>query len=183
MKTAAIAVGLGLVLATDTVSGQARAVDDAQSGPAAVSSKPARTVLLRAGLLGAYRELYDLSIWAGGLGLSVGGEGEHHGGHANLHGLFGRTRAGLPITEIGVAGTYEMHFGGARFGVGGGVTYLGIRRATTGQHLGSIGLGPLVRLGYDFGEGHGAYVLAQYSAQAYQGPVVYGPMLWAGWRW
>jgi hypothetical protein len=176
MKMAAIAVGLDLALVAGTVLGQVEPEND-------YPSQPARPAVFRAGVLAAYRELYDLSIWAGGLGLSVGGEGEHHGGHANVHGLIGKTRAGLPITEIGLTGTYEMHFDGARFGVGGGLTYLGIGRATAGPRINSIGFGPLLRLGYDFGERSGAYVLGQYALQQFRGAIEYGPSLWVGWRW
>ncbi len=180
MKTVATALGVALALTTGSAFGQALAADQTDS---AEQPGRARAVLFRAGLLGAYRRLYDLSIGAGGLALSLGGEAEHHGGHANLHALLGRTEAGLRIMELGLSGTYEVHYGGLRWGAGPGLSLLAVRRATTGNYVSSFGVGPLVRLGYDFGAPRGGFIVVEYGIMLYNGTTVQGPKLWLGWGW
>jgi hypothetical protein len=130
---------------------------------------PPRAAAFRMGAAGAYRRLFDLSILGGGLALSVGSARARHEGYMNLQLLFGRTLAGLRVTEVGWTGTYEVHFGGLRFGPGGGINFLSIVRATGGGTLISAGFTTLFRVGYDFGRRPSAFVLGQYALDLYPG--------------
>ena len=144
-----------------------------------------KRLVMRLAILGGYRSLYDLSMIAPGAEASLGVEGEWAGGFLNIYGLHGSTFAGLPVTQIGITGTFEAHFGGIRFGAGGGLTNFYIVRATTGQTLSSTGFENVFRLGYDFFE-DGPYVLSQFSFAIYNGgpdaAIVSGPTLYVGWR-
>ena len=141
--------------------------------------------VVRLAILGAYRSLYDLYVFAPGAEASLGREGEWAGGLVNVYGLHGSTVAGLPVTQFGITGTFEAHFGGLRVGAGGGLTNFSIVRATNGQRLSSTGFENVVRLGYDFSD-HGPYILSQFSVAFYKGgpdfAIVSGPTLYVGWR-
>jgi hypothetical protein len=141
---------------------------------------PPRATVFRIAAEGAYRPLFDLTVLGGGIELSLGREGERHGGYVNLHGVLGRTAAGLPVLEIGLTGTYEVHFGGLRFGVGGGMNLLNLDRASNGSDVNSAGLTTLFRVGYDFGERPGAFVLGQYALDLYSGDPVDGSLTFLG---
>jgi hypothetical protein len=145
-----------------------------------------RRFAARLALLGANRQLYDLSLNAIGVEGSIGGEGQRHGGYANLHLMRGESTGHLTFTEFGLTGTYEIHQSGLRLGVGGGLTNLSIIRATTGSTISSTGLESLIRIGYDFSEPSGLYLLGQVDFDAYKmgdgGGTAWGPTLYGGWR-
>ena len=67
-----------------------------------------------------------------------------------------------------------------------GVTNFTIVRATTGASLSSTGFEWLFRVGYDFAQPSGPYLLGQLSGQVYNGgkdgTATWGPTLYAGWR-
>jgi pectate lyase len=165
--------------------------------PAPAPSAPAEQaggLVARIGVLGAYRSLYDLSIFGGGVALSLGGEGRHAGGHFGVYFVDARTAGGLAVLEGGVRGTAEWRLGGGwRWGVGGGITAFGVRRATNGNFIESNGLDGILRVGYDFGAAApgaqaperdrvGAYVLGDLDTLFLAGAFVWGPTLQLGLR-
>jgi hypothetical protein len=195
MKRRAAAIALAVVAAATVASRAARADepttpaadrdavatergDDAGATGSTQSSR--RSLVVRAGALGAYRGLYDLSILGGGLALSIGGEGPSVGGHANLHFIDGRSTAGLSVFEWGVTGTVEWRIDSVRMGLGGGWTYFGVQRKTDGSMLQSVGPVALLRAGYDLGE-PGLFVLADCQVQLQGGgALVWGPTVQLG---
>jgi hypothetical protein len=205
MRPSAVPLAWALVLAANTAA--ADAPDDEKEPEAPPRAEPAPTprrepprAVTRVALAGAYRGIYDLSAFAGGLGFSLGSEATHVGGYFNARALLGSTLAGLRVLDIATTGTVEFHYGGPRFGFGGGIAYFGIRRATTGGTLASVGALSVFRVGYDFadaasagtaatapraasaGREGGAWILLDLEAQIQFGPVIWGPTLLLGWR-
>jgi hypothetical protein len=156
-----------------------------EGGDATTESSPAswRSVVLRVGTIGAYRGLFDLRILGGGLAVSIGGESQTIGGHANMYLLKAQSAAGLQVVEWGLSGTAEWRVDNVRLGLGGGWTYFGVQRATDGSFLQSFGPMALLRAGYDFGERSGLYVLGDCQVQLQAGAaVVWGPTVQLGYR-
>lgn len=150
---------------------------DAESLPS--TAPPSRYFSARVALLGAYRRIYDVSTYGAGAEVMLGGEGALHGGYGGLRLIRGETKAGLTVTELDVLGSYELHVSGVRFGIGGGATTLMIHRVTTNGTMDKLGLTLLGRVGYDFGERTGAYVLGQFEYQSLNG---WGPTIYVGYR-
>lgn len=148
-----------------------------RTAPRAPVTPPYLVVGLAA--LGGLRQIYDLSAFGAGAELTLGGEGEMHGGYYHLRYLRGETKAGLALTELGALGSYEVRLSGIRAGAGAGLTWLSIQRATTGQDINSIGLTLLARLGYDFEERSGFYLLSQVEWQTRH---TWGPTAYVGYR-
>lgn len=192
MKHAAGSIALALALAAGARSAGADQQDPDQewTAPSAASEpepEPApkpkgSTLVTRAALMGAYRGIHDLSAFAGGLGVSIGSETPNGGAYFNAHGMVGSTMAGLRVFDFGATVTGELHTQGLRFGGGGGASYFGVRRATTGAILGSVGPMALICLGYDFGESPGPWVLLDLEGQLQAAALVWGPTLLLGWR-
>src|SRR3979409_1732103 len=68
-------------LADEEAHDTSERADEAPSVPPARSSGAPSSPVVRLAPLGAYRRILDLSIFAGGLELSIGGESAHHGGY------------------------------------------------------------------------------------------------------
>jgi hypothetical protein len=143
---------------------------DLESAPPALPETPAphtSAPYSSIAAVGIAQQLYDLDIYGAGLGLSLGGEGQHVGGAANLQFAMERTAAGLSVFDLGLTGTADWKLGlGLRFGVGGGFTVFGIRRATTGGWLASGGPLTVMRLAYDFGPRPCFFLLLEGEASA-----------------
>ena len=183
------ALFMGIVFAASSALCQVQTTSDyaMPEQPTLRLPEAPRHFVARLALLGANRRLYDLSLNAIGVEGSIGGEGQRHGGYASLHLMRGETTGHLSFTEFGLTGTYEIHQAGLRLGVGGGITNLTIIRATTGAAISSTGFESLLRIGYDFGEPGGFYVLGQVACQTYNSGGdsrggAWGPTLYGGWR-
>jgi hypothetical protein len=196
MSRAAAAFAVAVFAATALATPAARADEPTPPTPAPEATTPERgddadetppqtwrALVLRVGAIGAYRGLYDLSILGGGLAASLGGESQSIGGHANMYILKAQSAAGLQVVEWGLSGTVEWRVDNVRLGLGGGWTYFGVQRATDGSFLQSFGPMGLLRVGYDFGEKSGLYVLGDGQAQLQAGgAIVWGPTVQLGYR-
>jgi len=164
----------------------------ADEGPCATDSDPStthegcapggRTFSIRAGAVGAYRSLYDLSILGAGASLSIGGGDKGREGYGGLRYVEARTSAGLTVREIGALGTVEWKWRDLRAGVGGGVVGVDVVRATNGNDIRSVGPSALVLVGYDFGRRPNVYFLADMELQIQAQALIWGPTVQLGMR-
>jgi hypothetical protein len=138
----------------------------------------------RLGAVAAYRSLYDLSLLGGGVGLSLGAEGDRFGLAYSGRALALDVLGGLHAMELSGSVTLEWRvFRGLRLGAGVGVTRLEVWRVTKDPSLVSWGPTVLARVGYDFGERLGAFVLVELEAQDQaSGAAPWGPSLQVGGR-
>lgn len=180
MRSTSALLASSLVVVSTAAMAQESERDNSPKIDTAERAKTVRTRLVGGvAVLGTYREIYDLSAFGVGAELTLGGEGAMHGGYYHLRLVRGETRAGLTVNELATLGTYELHVSGLRFGVGGGVTLLSISRATTQRSIDKLGMSLLGRVGYDFGERSGPYVLGQVEWQTQHS---WGPTLCVGYR-
>jgi hypothetical protein len=160
---AAVALALGVTLRpgvarADGMAPPAGEMAPPDPPPAPTPRRPDLTI--RLALLGDYRSLLDLSALGGGAALSIGRADDRYAMQLELRALTGRTWGGLSTLEVGAGASGEVQIvGGAFVGAGAGLAVFGVRRATDGSELLSVGPEVYARAGYRFGS-HAAPFLA-----------------------
>jgi len=189
-RPALVAAAFTLALAAPLWPCVARAGEDAaQTEPPAAPAPRPSELTLRLALLGDYRSLLDLSAFGGGLALSIGRAHDRYAGQFELRAITGRTWGGLSTLEVGAGASGEAKIvGGAFVGAGAGLAVFGVRRATDGGELLSVGPEVYARAGYRFGSRAAPFLALDLGAQLQGGgrdgttiaTPVWGPTLAVG---
>ena len=157
--------------------------DEPSSDPPLRPDDPRSHIQARVAMTGMYRSLYDLSVLGGGVTLSVGGDGDRSG-QINLRLLDGRTMGGLHVMDIGLGGSAEFVVtGGLLVGLGGGLALFGLRRATDGSDILSVGPELYGRVGHRFANRDTPPLTLDLGSELQtNGTLVWGPTLSLGYR-
>jgi hypothetical protein len=158
--------------------------EEASPPPASSASGKGSPMALRLALVGDYRKLLDLSELGAGVAVSYACACDKAGGSVDLRVTGGRTLRGLSVTEVELGGSAEFKLvGGLLAGLGGGLTFFGVERATNKDEIMSVGPELFGRLGYRFGTRAAPYVTLDLGAQLQAGwTIVWGPTLAVGYR-
>jgi hypothetical protein len=167
-----------LAFAVAWIGGSAPTVARADDAPDTVPKDSVRVAAV-----GEAHRLADIDVLAGGLDVTLSHEWSGlHGGSIGAFMAGGRTRAGLGVLNIGVPFTYDVRFDWLRLSVGGGLTYLGVWRATTHQPMSAFGVEGLLRAAIDPGGRGGLFVALQADVQGYGASIFWGPTVLLGYR-
>jgi hypothetical protein len=125
---------------------------------AAAEPAPEGNALVRGGA--TYRHLFDIPVYGAEAGLAIGSFDASGGTYFLLHGLYGRTQAGLGVGQLGAGFRGEARL--SRVSLGGQLSFgpLWVARATKSGALSSWGIEGTLVLGCDlFGDERGALAL------------------------
>jgi hypothetical protein len=139
-----------------------------------------------------YQHFLDLGMYNGTVGASVGAQKGISSGYAEFQAVLGRTDHGLSTYQGWIGGSWEGTIDRFRLGLGMHFGFLGIKRATTGDLMAAMGVGPFAFATFDllqYEERRALYVGARFEANwidAAGGPSLpwlFGPSATLGWRY
>jgi hypothetical protein len=104
--------------------------------------KPGKSrFIAKVGLGAAYRRIFSVPIYAGELGISLGGGNDKMAFFFDINAMLGRTEYHLQSGQFDIGGSIEGNFAPAHLGFNLHLSYMYIARTTSSATMDSLGVG------------------------------------------